>query len=748
MRKILLLFFGTATILGCYQNGEIKNPGEAKIDSLISVMSIEEKVGQLNFIVGDLFNTGPTVRTSESSRFDEQIRSGTITGLFNVHGAAYIARLQKIAVEESRLKIPLLFGADVIHGFRTVMPLSLAEAASWDLNAIEASARVAAEESTSAGINLTFAPMVDVSRDPRWGRISEGAGEDPYLASRIAEARVKGFQGTDLCQPNTMAACIKHFAAYGAPLAGRDYNTVDLSERTLREIYLPPYKAGIDAGAVSVMTAFNELNGIPATANTMLLTEILRNEWNFKGVVMSDWQSIGEMLAHGFAADSTEAAQRSIEAGCDMDMMADIYLKKLPDLVRSGKVKTETLDNAVRHILQLKYALGLFDNPYLYSDTLREKSTIRSTNHLEVARDVARKSIVLLKNKNQILPLGKEYKRIALIGPLANNQEDMNGSWSFFGEAQHPVSIAQGLREALPNTQFTLADGCNLYDSSTAGFDEAVKTARQSELVIMIVGESAPMNGEGASRAHIGLPGVQQRLVEEIHKTGKPMIVLLVNGRPLAIEWIDKHVDAVVETWTLGSEAGHAVADVLTGVYNPGGKLPVTFPRHEGQIPIFYNHKNTGRPYTGNHTEPGYERVYRSRYRDVPNTPLYPFGYGLSYSQFEYKNLTLSSQVMGAEDSIQVRVTVTNESRVPGEEVIQLYLRDVAGSATRPVMELKGFKKVYFNGHEAKEIAFTVTADMLAFYRGDMSWGTEPGKFKIMVGTSSSQVLQAEFQLQ
>jgi beta-glucosidase len=750
MKKTLQLLAGALSLAFLYTSCQTKSSSQndpAFIDSLLSVMTLEEKVGQLNFPVGDLFNTGPTVRTSESARFDEQIKQGKITGLFNVHGAAYTARLQKIAVEQSRLKIPLLFGADVIHGFKTVMPLALAEAACWDLEVIEASARAAADESTAAGINFTFAPMVDISRDARWGRISEGAGEDPYLGSEIAKARVKGFQGNDLQAANTLAACIKHFAAYGAPIAGRDYNTVDLSERTLREIYLPPYKAGVDAGAATIMTSFNELNGVPATANNYLLQDILRKEWGFKGMVVSDWQSIGEMIEHGYVADSVTAAKLSIEAGTDMDMMADIYLKKLPQMVKSGEVSMKLIDDAVRRVLVLKHQLGLFKNPYLYSDTLREKKTIRSKANLEIARDVARKSIVLLKNENNLLPLKKEYKKIAVIGPLANNQEDMNGSWSFFGEAQHPVSILQGLKEALPNTILTFAEGCNLYDNKTDKFSQAVAAAKQSELVIMVVGESAPMNGEGASRADIGLPGVQQQLVEEIYKTGKPIVVLLLNGRPLAIEWIDQHIPAIVETWTLGSEAGNAVADVLTGAYNPSGKLPMTFPRHVGQIPIFYNHKNTGRPYWGDHSEPGAERVYRSRYRDVKNTPLYPFGYGLSYSTFEYKDLTLSKSEMKAADSIEVSITVTNTSNVDGAEVVQFYIRDLYASATRPVKELKGFKKVVVKANESKTITFTINKETLSFYRGDMTWGTEPGAFHVFVGGNSQDVLKKEFVL-
>lgn len=721
----------------------------AFIDSLIHEMTLEEKVGQLNFPVGDLFNTGPTVRTAESARFDEQIRGGKITGLFNVHGAAYTARLQKIAVEESRLGIPLLFGADVIHGFKTVMPLPLAEAASWDLQAIEQSARVAAIESTAAGINFNFAPMVDISRDPRWGRISEGAGEDPYLGSLVAAARVRGFQGKSLADATSMAACVKHFAAYGAPIAGRDYNTVDMSLLTLHETYLPPYKAAVEAGSATVMTSFNELNGVPATANHYLLQEVLRKQWGFKGMVVSDWQSIGEMLEHGYVADSIQAGKLALEAGTDMDMMADIYLKKVPGMVRNNQLDIKVLDEAVRRVLQLKMDLGLFDNPYLYSDVEREKKDIRSEENLKVAHDIARKSIVLLKNQDKLLPLKKDLKKIAVIGPLGNNKEDMNGSWSFFGEAEHPVSILEGIQgKVSATTKVTYAPGCNLYDNSTALFDEAIAAAKQADVVIMALGESAPMNGEGASRSDISLPGVQQELLEAIHKTGKPIVVLLLNGRPLTIQWMDVHVPAIVETWTLGSQAGYAVADVVFGDYNPSGKLPVTFPRTVGQIPVFYNHKNTGRAYQGQHEREALrDRVYRSRYRDVPNDPLYPFGYGLSYSTFEYSNLTLSKTELDKSESLQVSIDVTNTSAVDGEEVVQLYIRDLVGSVTRPVKELKDFQKVLIRAGEKKTLSFTLDINDLSFFNASLQWVAEPGMFQVMVGGNSKETLNKQFEL-
>lgn len=734
---------------GCTQSTRDTSVNSAFIDSLVNVMTLEEKVGQLNFPVGDLFNTGPTVRTAESARFDEQIRAGKITGLFNVHGAAYTARLQKIAVEESRLGIPLLFGADVIHGFKTVMPLPLAEAASWDLQAIEHSARIAAIESTAAGINFNFAPMVDISRDPRWGRISEGAGEDPYLGSLIAAARVRGFQGKSLADANSMAACVKHFAAYGAPFGGRDYNTVDMSLLSLHETYLPPYKAAVEAGSATVMTSFNEFNGVPATANNYLLQEVLRKQWGFQGMVVSDWQSIGEMMDHGYVADSIQAGKLAIEAGTDMDMMADIYLKKIPDMVRNNQLKVEVLDQAVKRVLKLKMDLGLFDNPYLYSDVEREKKDIRSEDNLKASHDIAKKSIVLLKNENALLPLKKDIKKIALIGPLAHNKEDMNGSWSFFGEAQHPISILEGLQTKVSaSTKITYAQGCNLYDNSTALFKEAIAAAKQADVVIMALGESAPMNGEGASRSDINLPGIQQDLLEAIHQTGKPIVVLLLNGRPLTIQWMDENVPAIVETWTLGSQAGLAVADVVFGDYNPSGKLPVTFPRNVGQIPVFYNHKHTGRAYQGEHEKESLkDRVYRSRYRDVPNDPLYPFGYGLSYSTFEYRKLQLSSTTLKKSEKLEVSIEVTNTSSVDGEEVVQLYLRDRVASVTRPVKELKDFQKVLIKAGEKKIITFSLDINDLSFYNGDLQWVAEPGQFDVMVGGNSQETLNTLFEL-
>ncbi|QHL87392.1 beta-glucosidase BglX [Nibribacter ruber] len=724
-----------------------KAPIEKRIEDLLAKMTLEEKVGQLNFVVGDLFNTGPTVRTSQSDKFNDAIKKGEITGIFNIHGAEYVGKLQKLAVKESRLGIPLIIGADIIHGFKTVFPIPLGESASWDLAAIENGSRVAAIESTAGGINLTFAPMVDISRDSRWGRTAEGAGEDPYLGSLIAAARVKGFQGKDLADPRTMAACVKHFVAYGAAEAGRDYNTTDMSEYLLRDVYLPPFKAALDAGSATLMSAFNELNGVPATGNMFTMDQILRKEWGFKGAVISDWQNITEMVNHGYSKDHAQAAEQALRAGTDVDMMGEAYLKFVPELVKSGKLDQKILDESVRRVLWLKFRLGLFDNPYLYSDVKREKKEIRSKENLAAAFDMARKSMVLLKNQGNILPLTTATKKIAVIGPLGNNKADMNGTWSFFGEEQHAVSFLEGIKKYAKGAEVTFAEGCDLYTNSTDKFAAAVAAARNADVVIMAIGESAVMNGEGASRADIGLPGVQLDLVKEIHKTGKPIVALVSSGRALELSWLGQNIPTIMATWSLGSEAGNAVASVLFGEYNPAGKLPLSFPRHVGQLPLYYNIKNTGRMYEGTHSEPGSERVYRSRYRDVPNTALYPFGYGLSYTTFAYGQPKLNKSSIGGNENLVLTVDVTNTGKYTGEEVVQLYIQDLVGSTARPVKQLKKFQKLSFAPGEKKTVTFTLNASDLSFWRQNMTFGAEPGDFKIMVGGNSRDVQTLPFTL-
>ncbi|MFD1187014.1 beta-glucosidase BglX [Pontibacter rugosus] len=745
---LLLAVVGVVVFLSSFNSQQQQqDPTAKRIEELLAKMTLEEKVGQLNFVVGDLFNTGPTVRTSESDVFNEAIKKGEITGIFNIHGAAYVGKLQKLAVEQSRLGIPLLIGADVIHGFKTVFPIPLAEAASWDMAAIEKGARVAGKESAASGINLTFAPMVDIARDARWGRTAEGAGEDPYLGSLIAAARVRGFQGKDLSDPLTIAACVKHFVAYGAAEGGRDYNTVDISEYELRNTYLPPFKAALDAGSASIMSSFNELNGIPATANMKVMRDILRDEWGYTGVVISDWQNIMEMTEHGYTRDNAHAGELAIKAGTDMDMMAEIYLKELPKLVKTGKLDVKYIDESVRRVLWLKYKLGLFDNPYRYSNVRNEKKEVRSKENLQAAFEVAQRSIVLLKNENNLLPLTNSTKKIAVIGPLADNKADMNGTWSFFGEAQHPVSFLEGIKKYAKGAQVTYAQGCELYSDSKAKFNEAVAAAQNADVVIMAIGESAVMNGEGASRAEVALPGVQLDLVKAIHATGKPIIALVSSGRALELSWLDENIPGILATWSLGSEAGNAVGSVLYGAYNPAGKLPVSFPRAVGQLPIYYNQKNTGRPYTGTHAEPGEERVYKSRYRDVPNTALYPFGYGLSYTTFKYDNLKLDKKSFRPGEPLQVSIDVTNTGKYAGEEVVQIYTRDLVGSITRPVKELKKFQKLHFKPGEKKTVTFAINADDLAFWRADLTYGFEPGDFKVFVGPNSRDTQEAAFTL-
>jgi beta-glucosidase len=742
MKKLLKLSVVMVVVMmaGCSsRNVEDRDRGVAqRIDSLISVMTLEEKVGQLTLYTSDYDVTGPTIREN----YKEDIKAGKVGSIFNAFGAEYTRKLQEMAVKETRLGIPLLFGYDVIHGHRTIFPIPLGEAASWDLEAMETSARIAAAEASAEGLHWTFAPMCDIARDPRWGRMAEGAGEDTYLGSVIAVARVKGFQGDRLGATNTVMACVKHFAAYGAAQAGRDYHTVDMSDRMLREVYLPPYKAAVDAGAATVMTSFNEYDGVPATGSRFLMTDVLRKEWGFDGFVVTDYTSIMEMMAHGVAEDKASAAAMALEAGVDMDMQAGFYQEALPALVKSGKIKEEVVDLSVRRVLQKKFELGLFEDPYRYSDVQREKATVMRPEHLAAARDVARKSIVLLKNERGLLPLAKSVKTLALIGPLANSKRDMIGSWSAAGDWSKAVTLLEGMKAAVsPSTKLLYARGCNINDDSTKYLAEAIRTAEQADVVVLAVGEAAMMTGEAASRASLDLPGIQQKLVEEIYKTGKPVVLVLMNGRPLTINWIDRNIPAVLEAWYGGTQGGHAIADVIFGAYNPSGKLPVTFPKSVGQIPIFYSMKNTGRPMDANNK-------YTSKYLDESNDPLYPFGYGLSYTSFAYGDVTLSQSPITEQDTLAVTCGVTNTGSRAGEEVVQLYLRDWVGSVTRPVKELKGFRKIMLQPGESKTITFKLSMKDLSYYRKDMTFGTEPGKFEVYVGGNSRDVKSAVFILE
>ena len=721
---------------------------EQTIEALIAKMTLEEKCGQLNFVVGSIL-TGPSLQNPSSSKdLDAQIKSGSITGVFNTNGAKNIRHLQEVAVKESRLGIPLLIGADVIHGYKTVTPIPIAEAASWDLAAIEKSAAMAAAECAATGINLTFAPMVDIARDARWGRVAEGSGEDPYLGSLIAAAKVKGYQGKNLAASNTIAACVKHFAAYGAAEAGREYNTVDMSERRLRETYLPPYKAAVEAGAATFMNSFNEIDGVPATGNTHLVNEILRKEWGFKGLVMSDWASIEEMMAHGVAADRNEAGILALKAGCDMDMMSFIYSKELPQLVKSGKVDIKLVDQAVRRTLALKYDLGLFTNPYQYGDEATEAKVVLSKESRSTALDIAKKSIVLLQNTSKTLPLSKNVKTIALIGAMGEDKAEQNGSWAFFGEAKDVVSVADGIRAKVgKDTKVLTARGADFYSMDKSGFAEAIKIAEQADVVVMAVGESAVMNGEAASRSDIRLPAAQEDLVKAIMATGKPVVVLTFHGRPLDLSFLENKDPSVLACWTLGSETGNAIADVLFGDYNPSGRLPMSFPRSVGQVPIYYSYKQTGRLYGGDYKEPASDRIYQSKYRDIKNSPLFPFGFGLSYTTFSYSNITLDKSQITDNESINASVTLTNTGTRDGEETVQLYIRDLVGSVTRPVKELKAFQKVVLKAGESRTIMFKIMPSDLAFYRKDMTWGTEAGQFKLFIGANAETTNSIAFTL-
>jgi beta-glucosidase len=728
-RRSFFLIFLLAAFAGRAQKKTI----DQRVDSVLRLMTLDEKVGQMNQYSGPWAHTGPI---TEDGDILQQVKAGKLGSLLNVMGVEHTRELQELALQ-SRLKIPLLFGQDVIHGYRTTFPIPLAEAASWDLPAIERSARVAATEAAASGLHWTFAPMVDISRDPRWGRVMEGAGEDPYLGSLIAAARVHGFQGKQLGDTDAVMACVKHFAAYGAAIGGRDYNSVDMSERTLWEVYLPPFKAAAEAGAATFMNSFNDLNGTPATASHLLQREILKDKWKFKGFIVSDWGSIGEMIKHGYVADNREASLKAVLAGNDMDMESRSYINHLAALVREKKVPLSVIDEAVRRILRKKFELGLFDDPYKYCNAQREQREMNNPQHTAAARDMARKSIVLLKNEGKLLPLPKTARSIAFIGPLVKSVRENLGFWSIeFPDSGYIVSQWQGVRNKLSaNTSLLYARGCGIDDTSRAGFAEAIAMARQADVVVLSIGERRDMSGEAKSRSNIHLPGVQEELVQAIAATGKPVVVLVNAGRPLVFNWTSAHVPAILYTWWLGSEAGNAIADVLFGDYNPSGKLPISFPRTEGQVPIYYNHYNTGRP-----AQNDSDRFYRSAYTDLSIYPQYEFGYGLSYTQFAYSNLRTSSTTLKPSGQLTVSCVITNTGKLAGEEVVQLYLRDQVSAPLRPVKELKGFQKIMLQAGESKTVNFTIGREQLSFYNDRLQWVTQPGKFDVMIGASSSDI--------
>jgi beta-glucosidase len=692
-----------------------------------------------------------------SKKKAENIKRGLVGGMLNVLTVDGTREAQKLAVENSRLGIPLIIGYDVIHGYKTMAPIPLAQAASWNPEVARKSAEVAALEASSSGIHWTFAPMIDVTRDARWGRMMESPGEDPYLAGVMAKAWVKGFEGDDLSATNTIASCAKHFAAYGFAEAGRDYNTVDISDQTLYNVALPPFKAAAEAGAATFMNAFNEIGGIPATGSVKLQRDILKGDWGWNGFVVSDWGSIGEMVDHGYAEDLKEAAKLALKAGSDMDMESYAYEKHLKDVIESKGGDLNDLDDAVKRILGVKYDLGLFDDPYKYCDEEREEKNVLSAENLEAARDAGRKSIVLLKNENNLLPLPKSGKTIAVIGSIAKSKDIPLGSWRAQAITNSAVSLFEGIEAAMGGKNVGYADGyqltegqrsfiyeLNIVEKDESGFSEAIQLARKSDVVVMALGEDCWQTGEGRSQSGITLKGSQEALLKEILKVNKNVVVTLMNGRSLAIPYVVENVPAIVETWFAGSQAGHAIADVLFGDYNPSGKLPVSFPRNVGQLPIYYNHKNTGRPTTQAHDA---GLVFWSHYTDAPNSPLLPFGYGLSYSTFEYGELKLSSETMESNGSVKASVTVTNTSQVDGTETVQLYIRDHVGSFTRPIKELKGFRQIFLKAGESKEVAFEITNETLSYYRSDLTFGSEPGKFTIMVGTSSEEVLSQGLEL-
>ncbi|MFI3314608.1 MAG: beta-glucosidase BglX [Rikenellaceae bacterium] len=724
---------------------------DKQVEKLLAKMTLEEKIGQLNLLSDPYISTGAGAAVNpHNDNMDEQIRNGEVGSFLNVLGAEKTYRLQKIAVEESRLGIPLLFGYDVIHGYKTIFPIPLADAASFDREAIEMSAHYMSKEAAASGINWTYAPMVDISRDPRWGRIMEGAGEDVYLTTQATLARIRGIQGESMSDNETIAACAKHFVGYGGALAGRDYSSLDVSQRTLEEVYFPPFKAAVEAGVATIMSSFNSVNGEPASTSRYLMHDVLREKWGFDGFVVSDWASIAETIEHGTAKNSLEAAYNGLNADVDMDMCGDLYIKHAKELLESGRITIDEINQMVRRILKIKFELGLFDDPYKYSNSNRESEIVLAEENFEASREVAKRSIVLLKNENQLLPLSKEVKRIAVIGPLANDADAPIGNWRALGESNSAVTLLDGIKAAVgSDVDVVYAEGCRLANNESldffvqldiestdrSGFAEAIEAARSADVVIMALGENAYMSGECRSYADISLKGLQSELLEKVSEVGTPIVMALFTGRPLVITEEADNCDAILNCWLLGSESGSAIADVIFGDYNPSGKLPATFPYHLGQVPIYYSELNSGRPYNPN------PYGFSSKYRDIPNTPLYAFGHGLSYTTFDYEKITLSSDKLLMDGSITVCVTVKNSGDYDGAEVVQLYVRDVIGNGvSRPLIELKGFEKVFIGRGESTQVEFTLKPDDLAFYRIDNKFAPEAGEFKLFVGGASDNL--------
>ncbi len=726
---------------------------EFKIDSVLALMNIKEKIGQMNQYAGSWEITGTPSDIDNKTKL-EKLKNGEVGSMLNVLTVEATREAQRIVMENSRLKIPLIFGYDVIHGYKTIFPVPLGESASWDLEAIKKSAKIAAQEASASGQHWTFAPMIDVSRDARWGRIMESAGEDPFLGSRIAEARVKGFQGDDLSKEHTIAACAKHFAGYGFAEAGKDYNTVNIGESELHNVILPPFKAAANAGVATFMNAFNEIDGVPSTGNRNLQQDILKGDWNWDGFMVSDWGSIPEMITHGYAKNKKQAAQIAVIAGCDMDMEGRAYEVALEELIKENKIDISVIDESVRRVLRLKFRLGLFDDPYKYCNSEREKNEVFTIENQNISRDVAKKSIVLLKNQNNILPLDKNTKRIAVIGPLADDKDTPIGNWRAQGVSNSAVSVYEGIQNAVSKTtkidyekgadlgvgerSFLVPLKINKTDKS--GFKKAVKVAKTADVVVLVLGEDAFQSGEGRSQANVGLAGVQQELLQTIYKVNKNIVLVLMNGRPMEINWADKNIPGILEVWQLGSQSGNAIADVLFGDYNPSGKLPVSFPRSVGQEPLYYNKKNTGRPFSSQH-------VTYSHHSDTPNNALYPFGYGLSYTSFDYTNLQLNKKAIKNNEPLFASVEITNTGKRIGKEVVQLYIRDLVASRTRPIKELKGFKIVSLKPGETKKVSFSINTELLQFYTANKKWEAEPGDFNVFIGGDSRTTLHETFEL-
>lgn len=745
MKQILILL--AFILFGC--NNDPLSEKDKFLKKLISKMTVMEKIGQLNQYSSFFDVTGPGPKKGEDSLKYEQIKQGLVGSVLNVSGVEEVRALQKLVIENSRLKIPLIFALDVIHGYKTISPIPLAESASWNLGLIQNSASMAAKEAAASGINWTFAPMVDISRDARWGRVMEGGGEDPYLGSKIAVARINGFQGFNLKDPFTIAACAKHFAAYGFAESGRDYNTVDMGLQTLHNIVLPPFKSSAEAGVATFMNSFNELNGVPATGSEFLQRDILKGKWDYKGLIVSDWGSIGEMVPHGFSKDLKAAAKTAILAGSDMDMMSSAYIKHLKSLVDQKQISQEIIDDAVLRVLGLKYDLGLFSDPYRYCDLEREKEHVLNSENRQIALDIAKESIVLLKNKNNMLPLKKSGLKIALVGALANDKDSPLGNWKANGPKNSAISILEGLSRGnknklnfergprLINKPTFFHEHVDINSTDTTGTKKALKLAKKSDIVIAVLGEHGLQSGEGRSRTKIDLPGLQNKFLKALYKENKNIVLVLMNGRPLDLSWMDENIPAIVESWHLGTMSGEAVASVLYGDYNPSGKLPVSFPRSLGQVPIYYNYKNTGRPGPSS-------AVFWSHFNDERNDPLYPFGHGLSYTSFKYSNLKIEKKM---DSSLKVSFTVKNTGELVGQEVVQLYIRDLYSFVTRPVKELKRFKKILFKPMEEKVITFTLKKNDLGFLNNEGNLIFEKGEFEIMIGGSSQTEINQRINL-